>query len=565
MFSIIDLKYKSLLMTQRKLLSFLLCSQLLVTIFGFASEKDKYYENLYYTAKFWGFLKYYHPVVASGQSDWNLELIQQLENLEKCKGQEEVKQFFESWLAELKSPSKCRKCKKQGKKEYDDRNFDLSWIENTSFWGAKLSGQLGYIRDNRYLGEPFYLERKPAGNILLKNENGPESYDWKKKEHRLLTWFQYWNLVEYFFPYKYQCDQDWDEVLKEMTPRFLNVESEEEFHMLLLECFAKTDDSHARFYSEQTVNHFGTKWLPIQFKLIDGKAIVTGFYNDSMAKKDGFHLGDVITHVDGESVQKRFERNKKYLCASNEAVKRRNTISAIFNGDTEEVKLKIERNGQIEESIYKRYSFRDFSYHYHSKRERFKSWEDGLAYVNLGKVSREQVDSLMDSLMHFKGIVFDLRENANSTLYQLSAYLNQEPMPFVVFTKPDLSYPGRLIWTKPYYCGSSKGKKYTGKVMILVNELTQSHGEFSCMCLQTGDRVQVLGSQSSGADGNVNRIKLIGGFETVFSGIGVFYPDRSETQRVGVRRDYSVSPTIKGMQEGRDEQLEEALRILRAE
>ena len=46
----------------------------------------------------------------------------------------------------------------------------------------------------------------------------------------------------------------------------------------------------------------------------------------------------------------------------------------------------------------------------------------------------------------------------------------------------------------------------------------------------------------------------------MISGIGVFYPDKLPTQRVGIIPDVEVKPTIAGIRAGRDEVLEEALR-----
>ncbi|MGA2038952.1 MAG: hypothetical protein ABSH42_06715 [Bryobacteraceae bacterium] len=44
----------------------------------------------------------------------------------------------------------------------------------------------------------------------------------------------------------------------------------------------------------------------------------------------------------------------------------------------------------------------------------------------------------------------------------------------------------------------------------------------------------VIGSTTAGADGNVSQIPLPGGQRTMISGIGVFYPDKRPTQRVGI-------------------------------
>jgi hypothetical protein len=46
----------------------------------------------------------------------------------------------------------------------------------------------------------------------------------------------------------------------------------------------------------------------------------------------------------------------------------------------------------------------------------------------------------------------------------------------------------------------------------------------------------------------------------MISGIGVFYPDKTATQRVGIKPNIEVRPTVAGIRAGRDEVLEEALR-----
>jgi len=50
---------------------------------------------------------------------------------------------------------------------------------------------------------------------------------------------------------------------------------------------------------------------------------------------------------------------------------------------------------------------------------------------------------------------------------------------------------------------------------------------------------------------------------TAISGIGVFYPDKRSTQRVGIIPDVEIVPTIEGIRDGRDEALEEAIRRIR--
>jgi carboxyl-terminal processing protease len=82
------------------------------------------------------------------------------------------------------------------------------------------------------------------------------------------------------------------------------------------------------------------------------------------------------------------------------------------------------------------------------------------------------------------------------------------------------------------------------------------------MCLQIGNNVTTIGSQTSGADGAVSYIEMAGGEKTMFTGVGVFYPYKIETQKKGIKIDIAVQPTIKGIIEGKDELFESAFTFI---
>ena len=69
----------------------------------------------------------------------------------------------------------------------------------------------------------------------------------------------------------------------------------------------------------------------------------------------------------------------------------------------------------------------------------------------------------------------------------------------------------------------------------------------------------VMGSTTAGADGNYSIITLPGGLKAIFTGLGIYYPDKSETQQIGIVPDIEVKSTIQGIREGRDEVLEAAI------
>ena len=87
-----------------------------------------------------------------------------------------------------------------------------------------------------------------------------------------------------------------------------------------------------------------------------------------------------------------------------------------------------------------------------------------------------------------------------------------------------------------------------------------SQAEYTTMAFRAVPGAIVVGSTSAGADGDVSPFALSGAVRTGISGMGVFYPDKTNTQRVGIVPNIEVKPTLAGIRDGRDEVLEEALR-----
>jgi C-terminal processing protease CtpA/Prc len=149
-------------------------------------------------------------------------------------------------------------------------------------------------------------------------------------------------------------------------------------------------------------------------------------------------------------------------------------------------------------------------------------------------------------------------------VFSLGRYLTQ-PTPFVKFTGGSVQTPGHFTWSELLKVGESNvSGAYGGKVVVLVNESTQSQAEYTTMAFRRAPGALVIGITTAAADGNVSAFELPGGRRTMVSGIGVNYPDGRETQRVGVGVDIEVNPTRKGIQQGRDELLEKAAALIRA-
>jgi C-terminal processing protease CtpA/Prc len=190
----------------------------------------------------------------------------------------------------------------------------------------------------------------------------------------------------------------------------------------------------------------------------------------------------------------------------------------------------------------------------------FRILDRDVAYLKLSSFEAAKAAEYVRSAAGTKCFVIDIRNYPSEfAVFALGQHLVDRPSEFTRFTVGDLSNPGAFSWTEPLSIEPAE-PRYAGRVVILVDETSQSSAEYTAMALRVAPNALVVGSTTAGADGNVSPFPLPGGLRTMISGIGVFYPDKRPTQQVGIIPDLVVRPTIEGIRAGRDEVLEAALK-----
>ncbi|MEO6850959.1 MAG: S41 family peptidase, partial [Mucilaginibacter sp.] len=97
-----------------------------------------------------------------------------------------------------------------------------------------------------------------------------------------------------------------------------------------------------------------------------------------------------------------------------------------------------------------------------------------------------------------------------------------------------------------------------------VDERAQSQGEYTAMALQTIPNSVTIGSQTSGLDGAVSYIPMGSKLTLSYSGYGMYYPDKTPTQRRGVRINITIKKTVESVIKDQDVALDAALKYLKA-
>jgi len=521
-------------------------------------------ERLYLTCKIWGFLKYYHPTVGKGVFDWDDKLLGVLKNTSNTQTYTQFNTYLFRWIYAIGARKPCTSCKQRNSDEPFQKNFDLSWTRSSKF-SNELKEAFRDIENNRFEVNHFYIGQGNSGQFEPKNE--PQQIDliWKDENQRLLVLFRYWNYIEYFHPYKYKTDQDWNDVLKEMIPKFIAADSQLDFHLAMLEMTVKADDSNAGLVNKILDQWPYYNYLPVRFDMVEDQAVVVEVIDQEKARAANLQVGDVITMVNGQSVKDLHDSHTQYIWGSNEEVKERSIYHTLFMGMNESPRVTIRRGNSERTANLTLYHYSDISYGKSEPKEKWTTPNDSIGYVNMGEIGNGDVDNMMSELMDKAVIIFDLRAQPKGTYRAIANYLKPSSSTFALYTKPDLTYPGKFVWDGQGTCGQENEDYYKGKVILLVNENTQGHAEFTCMCFQTAPNVVTVGSQTAGTDGAISKFAIYAQNYTSMTATGVYYPDRGETQRVGIVPEIKAEPTIAGVQAGRDEVYEKAMEVAREE
>ncbi len=233
------------------------------------------------------------------------------------------------------------------------------------------------------------------------------------------------------------------------------------------------------------------------------------------------------------------------------------------NGECGEVKLGIRRKNEALQIVAMRLPSKDIKaigYAHDLPGDTFRLLSPDVAYLKLSSAKTANIDSYLEAASKTKGMIIDIRNYPSEFLpYALGGHLVDKPTPFVRATTADLSTPGAFHWSDPEIILPTE-PHYPGRIVILVDEFSQSRAEWTAMAFRALPNAIVVGSPTAGADGNVSEFTLPGGLKTQISGIGVFYPDKKPTQQIGIIPDKVVYPTVEGIRDGRDEVLEEGIR-----
>lgn len=540
---------------------------------GFSASDSLYFQRLEYVCKVWGYAKYFHAGINENRA-WDDVLLRAIQSVKSAKTTAEYNAVLEQILSSAgKVPLPFTAAVELPKERRI--TVDYSWMRDSTMLSANVMNALETIRRDFRPFPSYFISRSGVGTPQAANENTYSTMTSFDEPYRLLALFRHWNIINYFYPYKDDIGRAWDMALRDMIPVFVGTASNPAAYSLALyKMSAQINDSHGFITNPFFVNTWGTGVLPMEVRYIEGKTVVSALnFTPALLNAAGLsalRVGDVITAINREPLDSARKRLAPFIPASNASALQRDLNYFILYGVIESVQLGVQRGTDTMTIQARRVSFADRNAG-RTAAASLPIWrilDNNIGYVDMGRLQRADITRMMNDLSATSGIIFDVRNYPEFILYDLCANLGSS-RPFVMFTAPDYMYPGTFAASSnpqispPFVNVNSIGgtKRYQGKLVALMNEVTQSRAEFTLMGFRAMGTI-LVGSQTAGADGDVVTVPMPGNVIIYYTSLGVYYPDGKPTQRIGLVPDVEIKPTIAGIQAGRDELLERGMKVI---
>ena len=423
-----------------------------------------------------------------------------------------------------------------------------------------------------------------------KSDDAYEADMYPDVEHRLLAAMRMYGVFWYFHPYKYLTGEDWNDVLLASLPQMEQAKDARAYELAVAEMVTHAHDSHVGVNGKEIAASLGGEMPPFQLLWVEAKPVVISLIDPDECGREGVRVGDVVVKIDGHPVQERIDQEKRYRTASTpQGMMSFGVMRYLLDGpDGSTVAVTVEgADGKLREVQVKRDKANSQKLYAPAKTgERYRLLNPDIGYADLTKLSVNDVDAMFEAFKNTKSIIFDMRGYPLGTAWAIAPRLVPKQITFAPHAKntPDLRAPETMpvaaqfrgnivsgIGQEGAYVTSQVFEqripatdkwRYTGKTAMLIDARAISQSEHSGLFYRAANGTIFIGSPTAGANGDVTWFMAPGGLRISFSGHDVRWPDGQQLQRVGLKPDVEVVPTIAGIRAGRDEVLEKAVEVM---
>jgi|GEM_PF-1113321 len=535
------------------------------------SEKIRELANL---GMIWGLIKYNHEDVARGGYNMDAELFRILPKIIGSSDAMETNKILEQWVDHFGCTSYCTDCddfRKTHGLEHEFHNL-LGGLPGDGKLSPRLKKKIEYIKNNPFAGiEHYYVDTLRYEHFpVFRNEFAYQVTGCPGASLRLLALYRFWNAVAFYDPCK---NVPWDDVLKKFIPVFIAAKTTTEYEEACLKLTAALHDTRAGVYknnNEPLITGGKGYMLPAMIARIENKIVVTGlvdsFTHGSLQK------GDIILAVNDIPIDSLVKKYLPLIPASTDAAFYDAFCHLIALSATDKINLTIDRDGikvkvqthciRIDDRTQKLFANPN-------KLPKYKLTSDGIGIIQAGLLEPRDYLSIEQKMSNAKTLIIDLRNYPQQQMpIRFLSWLCNADMPDVGIKNACMKIPGTTIrypeemWDA---LRTASKKHFAGKVLILVDHSTGSIGQNDAFIIAaSGNNAHprvLVGRQTCGGGYHLCSVAIPGGLTLTFSADVFDNTNGPSLFQNGLPGIKEIKPTISGVKLGRDEVMEEALRM----
>jgi len=382
---------------------------------------------------------------------------------------------------------------------------------------------------------------------LVFNNPQKASQPFPNTANRILAIEEIWNNYRFYYPYQdiLPNKNSYKKLLLKYVKSVQTCKNAIEYNQVISKLTAEYRDSHSKSASFITKNNFGAKSIAVKVRHLYGKVIITDFYDDITSNTFNLKIGDQIQSINGESILDIFHRLKPFIAYSNKASYYRDLSNYSIRTNQDSLRVQFIRDGISQLLTLPTYNLQDLLIRENLtlKNKSLVKLNDSTLYIHCKYIDTLNLKKELSEDTQLKYFIFDLRSGTTWIMPIIENFFIQKETAFASYSKPNPTSPGdftdyKHLIIRPW---NSTPKIHSPKVFILVNENTQSQGEFQAMFLQVIPNAKTIGSKTAGTDGNTSTFKIPGNINITMTSIGIQYPNGLTTRKKGVHLDIRLS------------------------
>ncbi|KQC00818.1 S41 family peptidase [Pedobacter sp. Hv1] len=448
-------------------------------------------------------------------------------------------------------------------KAYENAKWDRSGIEKDTIY-KELVKLPKFIT----LTEKYKARAALWKGDIFKTPYKPNLSD----EEKVAGLSQLWAQAKYNFVYLDRLTTDWNKTYLAYLPLVKATKSTKEYYRVLQQFYAQLHDGHTDvFPPAELVREFYAK-PPVRTELIEGRVFITSVSSDSL-QQNGIVPGLEILKIDGEPVMSYADKYiKPYLNSSTlqDLIARQFSTYLLRGDEFTPISLELkDKKGKVWTTTLNRSGYKNLK---KVPAMEFKTIGD-IGYLTINSFNDESIlkkyDSLFTTIANTKSLIIDVRDNGGGEgaygEYILRTLANQT---FNLAKGSTIRYEGQPVpgtnWVTRSMGSTAPNKKnhYDKPIVLLIGPNTYSAAEDFTMQFDAMQRGKLIGLPTGGSTGQPFSFDLPGGGSARVCAKKDTYPDGKEFVGIGIIPAITVTPTIKGLFEGKDETLMRALEFL---